>query len=82
LVGDWLSDDKKPAYGGQAVVEGVRFTGKKVYTTSIRRKDNNNIEHFDLDKKEKEVSNASFKRMLELEAMFEAEEKRMEANVV
>ncbi|MGE6857336.1 DUF1385 domain-containing protein [Bacillus sp. FSL K6-2841] len=30
---------KSPAYGGQAVVEGVMFGGKKNYVTAIRRKD-------------------------------------------
>ncbi len=30
---------KPPAYGGQAVVEGVMFGGKKNYVTAIRRKD-------------------------------------------
>jgi uncharacterized protein YqhQ len=47
-----LSEENRPAYGGQAVIEGVMFAGKKVYTTAIRRKDNS-IEHFDLEKKEK-----------------------------
>jgi uncharacterized protein YqhQ len=52
-----LSDTKRPAYGGQAVVEGVMFAGKKVYTTAIRRKDHS-IEHFDLEKTEKENAGA------------------------
>ncbi|MGW6166198.1 DUF1385 domain-containing protein, partial [Bacillus altitudinis] len=30
---------KPPAYGGQAVVEGVMFGGKMNYVTAIRRKD-------------------------------------------
>ncbi len=47
-----MSNDKKPAYGGQAVLEGVMFAGKKVYVTAIRRKDNS-IDYFQLDKKEK-----------------------------
>jgi len=42
---------KNPAYGGQAVVEGVMFAGKKVYVTAIRRKDSS-IEYFELEKKE------------------------------
>ncbi|BBP90662.1 hypothetical protein BsIDN1_42800 [Bacillus safensis] len=33
------SKTKPPAYGGQAVVEGVMFGGKKNYVTAIRRKD-------------------------------------------
>lgn len=35
----------KPIYGGQAVIEGVMFGGKKHYVTAIRRK-NNAIEYF------------------------------------
>lgn len=30
---------KQPAYGGQAVVEGVMFGGRRHYVTAIRRKD-------------------------------------------
>lgn len=35
----------KPAYGGQAVIEGVMFGGKVVQTTAIRRK-NDEIEYY------------------------------------
>jgi uncharacterized protein YqhQ len=46
-ISSWLlklfSDTKRPAFGGQAVVEGVMFAGKKVYTTAIRRKDHSII---------------------------------------
>jgi uncharacterized protein YqhQ len=35
-----MSKDSKPVYGGQAVVEGVMFGGKRHYVTAIRRKDN------------------------------------------
>lgn len=34
-----MSQDSKPVYGGQAVVEGVMFGGKKHYVTAVRRKD-------------------------------------------
>ncbi|WP_025026215.1 DUF1385 domain-containing protein [Caldalkalibacillus mannanilyticus] len=51
-----MGQKPKPAYGGQAVVEGVMFTGKKVYVTAIRRKDNS-IEYLELEKKEKEWVN-------------------------
>jgi len=40
----------KPVYGGQAVVEGVMFAGKKHYVTAIRRKDQT-IEYFHLQRK-------------------------------
>ena len=40
----------KPAYGGQAVVEGVMFGGKRHSVTAIRRK-NNRIDFFYLPKK-------------------------------
>jgi uncharacterized protein YqhQ len=39
----------KPAYGGQAVVEGVMFGGKRHSVTAIRRK-NNRIDFFYLPK--------------------------------
>ncbi|HZG60477.1 MAG TPA: DUF1385 domain-containing protein [Anoxybacillus sp.] len=41
----------KPVYGGQAVVEGVMFAGKKHYVTAIRRKDKT-IEYFRLPRKD------------------------------
>jgi len=40
----------KPAYGGQAVIEGVMFGGKHISVTAIRRKDNS-IDYFYLPKK-------------------------------
>lgn len=55
-VGEFMSQKPKQAYGGQAVVEGVMFTGNKVYVTAIRRKDNS-IEYLELEKKEKEWVN-------------------------
>ncbi|KZZ86267.1 MULTISPECIES: DUF1385 domain-containing protein [Bacillaceae] len=45
-----MSTEKKPAYGGQAVVEGVMFGGKHHYVTAIRRKDDS-IEFFHLPRK-------------------------------
>ncbi len=44
-----LKDRQKPAYGGQAVVEGVMFGGKKQTVTAIRRLDGT-IEYFYLEK--------------------------------
>lgn len=41
----------KTLYGGQAVIEGVMFGGKKVTVTAIRRKDNS-IDYFQEEKKE------------------------------
>lgn len=48
-----MSTEQKPAYGGQAVIEGVMFAGKNVYVTAIRRKDES-IEYFELEKKERD----------------------------
>jgi uncharacterized protein YqhQ len=48
-----LSNEKKPAYGGQAVLEGVMMAGKRVYVTAIRRKDNS-IEYYEIQKKERD----------------------------
>ncbi|WP_099220979.1 DUF1385 domain-containing protein [Listeria costaricensis] len=45
----FLSDLKKPTYGGQAVVEGVMFGGKKQTVTAIRRIDGS-LEYFYLEK--------------------------------
>lgn len=46
----------KPAYGGQAVIEGVMFGGKNTYVTAIRRVDDS-IEYFEVPKKERPVLN-------------------------
>ncbi|WP_404403754.1 DUF1385 domain-containing protein [Jeotgalibacillus malaysiensis] len=43
--------NQKPAYGGQAVMEGVMFGGKRHTVTAIRRKDDS-IEYFDLPRKQ------------------------------
>ncbi|WP_191560842.1 DUF1385 domain-containing protein [Metabacillus idriensis] len=45
-----MSKQNKPAYGGQAVVEGVMFGGKHHYVTAIRRK-NKEIEYLRLPRK-------------------------------
>lgn len=44
-----LKETQKPAYGGQAVVEGVMFGGKKQTVTAIRRLDGT-FEYFYLEK--------------------------------
>lgn len=45
-----MPDQTKPAYGGQAVIEGVMFGGKHTTVTAIRRKDHS-IEFFEVKKK-------------------------------
>ncbi|WP_394184154.1 DUF1385 domain-containing protein [Metabacillus halosaccharovorans] len=45
-----MANEKKPAYGGQAVIEGVMFGGKHHYVTAIRRTDNS-IDYFHLPRK-------------------------------
>lgn len=45
-----MSNEKKTAYGGQAVVEGVMFGGKHHYVTAIRRNDKS-IDFFHLPRK-------------------------------
>jgi uncharacterized protein YqhQ len=42
--------DKKPAYGGQAVIEGVMFGGRHHYVTAVRRMDQS-IEFFKIPRK-------------------------------
>ncbi|MDN4525284.1 DUF1385 domain-containing protein [Fictibacillus fluitans] len=42
-----MTDQKKPAYGGQAVVEGVMFAGKNTYVTAIRRNDDS-IDYYEV----------------------------------
>lgn len=42
--------NKKPAYGGQAVIEGVMFGGKHHFVTAVRRMDQS-IEYFKLPRK-------------------------------
>ncbi|MGC5324397.1 DUF1385 domain-containing protein [Brevibacillus sp. SYSU BS000544] len=46
-----MAQQNVPAYGGQAVVEGVMFGGKKVTITAIRRK-NQEIEYYEEERKE------------------------------
>lgn len=50
LVYKYMSNIEKPAYGGQAVVEGIMFGGKHHYVTAIRRKDRS-IEYFHVRRK-------------------------------
>ncbi|MGE8204487.1 DUF1385 domain-containing protein [Heyndrickxia sp. NPDC080065] len=45
-----MEAQKKPAYGGQAVIEGVMFGGKNQTVTAVRRKDNT-IDYFYLPRK-------------------------------
>jgi len=45
-----MSNNQKPVYGGQAVVEGVMFGGKHHYVTAIRRKDRS-VDYFRMPRK-------------------------------
>lgn len=47
-----MSNQQKPVYGGQAVVEGVMFGGKHHTVTAIRRKDQS-IDYYHLPRKSK-----------------------------
>ncbi|WP_347549652.1 DUF1385 domain-containing protein [Pseudalkalibacillus hwajinpoensis] len=49
-----MADTNKPAYGGQAVVEGVMFQGKHTSVTAIRRKDDS-IEYLEVPKQPKPI---------------------------
>ncbi|MBS4202931.1 DUF1385 domain-containing protein [Lederbergia citrea] len=49
-----MKNTQKPAYGGQAVMEGVMFGGKHHTVTAIRRKDNT-IDFFHLPKKSRPI---------------------------
>ncbi|HZH59667.1 MAG TPA: DUF1385 domain-containing protein [Metabacillus sp.] len=49
-----MANEKKPAYGGQAVIEGVMFGGKHHYVTAIRRTDNS-IDYFHLPRKNQQI---------------------------
>lgn len=51
-----MSHQKPIAYGGQAVVEGVMFGGRKVIVTAIRRKDDT-IEYFEEERKQNPTLN-------------------------
>lgn len=46
-----MSQQKCNVYGGQAVIEGVMFAGSSVHVTAVRRT-NNEIEFFEVPKKE------------------------------
>lgn len=52
---------KFPAYGGQAVVEGVMMGGQKTTVTAVRRKDDS-IEFYEVKKKHKPIIN-KFKKI-------------------
>ncbi|HYK75026.1 MAG TPA: DUF1385 domain-containing protein, partial [Pseudoneobacillus sp.] len=47
-----MSNQQKPVYGGQAVVEGVMFGGKHHTVTAIRRKDKS-IDYYHLPRESK-----------------------------
>ena len=47
-----MSQTKPIAYGGQAVIEGVMMAGRTVQVTAVRRK-NNDIEFFELPRKDR-----------------------------
>lgn len=47
-----MTETRKPAYGGQAVIEGVMFAGKYNYVTAIRRKDDS-LDYFRLPREKK-----------------------------
>ena len=49
-----MTTQKPMAYGGQAVIEGVMFSGKKITVTAIRRKDQT-IEYFHEERKQKPI---------------------------
>lgn len=54
-----MSEPKKcPAYGGQAVIEGVMFAGTTVNVTAVRRKSTNTIEFYELPRKSNNVLGA------------------------
>ncbi|UIR29280.1 DUF1385 domain-containing protein [Priestia flexa] len=52
-----MSKLQKTAYGGQAVIEGVMFGGKKMMVTAIRRKDQS-IEYFQSSRRSNRVLTA------------------------
>ncbi|MCP1190573.1 DUF1385 domain-containing protein [Priestia flexa] len=52
-----MSKLQKTAYGGQAVIEGVMFGGKKIMVTAIRRKDQS-IEYFQSSRRSNRVLTA------------------------
>lgn len=52
-----MSETKKPAYGGQALIEGVMFGGKNHTVTAIRRTDDT-IDFFHLPRKKRPIMQA------------------------
>lgn len=53
--------NKAQAYGGQALIEGVMFAGRKSFVSAIRRKDNS-IEYFEVERKDSKIFN-TFKKI-------------------
>ncbi|MGZ9586137.1 DUF1385 domain-containing protein [Paenibacillus marinisediminis] len=47
-----MSEQAQVAYGGQAVIEGVMFAGRKVNVTAVRRK-NNDIDYYEVPRTDK-----------------------------
>jgi len=48
--------EKRPVYGGQAVIEGVMMGGRFTTVTAIRRKDHS-IEFYEVEKAHKPIVN-------------------------
>lgn len=48
-----MAKNTNAIYGGQAVIEGVMFAGKTVNVTAVRRKSNQEIEFFEMPRKDK-----------------------------
>ncbi|QZT32638.1 DUF1385 domain-containing protein [Caldalkalibacillus thermarum TA2.A1] len=48
-----MNTETKPQYGGQAIVEGVMFAGRKAYVSAIRRKDGR-IDYLEVERTERE----------------------------
>jgi uncharacterized protein YqhQ len=48
-----LPQSVRPAYGGQAVIEGVMFAGRTVNVTAVRRKSTNQIEFFEVPRNDR-----------------------------
>ncbi|WKB36988.1 hypothetical protein QS257_09450 [Terrilactibacillus sp. S3-3] len=54
--------NKQPAYGGQAVIEGVMMGGKYTTVTAVRRKDHSISYFFECPKKQSPLMN-KFKKV-------------------
>lgn len=53
--------NKEQAYGGQALIEGVMFAGKKTFVSAVRRNDDS-IEYFEMKREESKIANG-FKKI-------------------